>query len=169
MTLREDRVRLPDGHELDEYHVLEYPDWSCIVALTEDDQAILVEQYRYGIDRISLEFPAGALDEEENPLDAARRELLEETGYEASDWKSLGKMAVEPGRHTNYGHVFVAKGARKVAEPTLDATEDLCVRVVRACDLIGLVDEGRIIHGIHVAAVFWALQHRHISGVVPPE
>lgn len=156
MTLREDRVRLPNGRVLDEYHVAEYPDWACVLALTDGGEAVLVEQYRYGFDRVILELPAGVIDPGEDPAEAARRELREETGYEARDWVRLGALAVEPGRHTNYGHVFVARGCRCVAEPTPDGTEDLRVRLVPAADLPGLVEAGQIAHGVHAAAVFWA-------------
>lgn len=157
LTLREDRVRLPSGHVLDEYHVAEYPDWACVLALTDAGEAVLVEQYRYGIDRVLLELPAGAVDAGEDVAAAARRELLEETGYASDRWERLGRLAVEPGRHTNYGHVFVARGARRVADPAPDEAEDLRVRLVPARSLPDLVESGRIAHGVHAAAVFWAL------------
>ncbi len=157
MTLRVDRVQLPAGPVLDEYHVVEYPDWACALALTDDGDAVLVEQYRYGVGRALLELPAGMIDPGEDPEVAARRELLEETGYGARQWDALGRLAVEPGRHTNYGHLFVARGAHRVAAPALEATEDLRVRVVPARELPALVEAGEIAHGIHAAAVFWAL------------
>ncbi len=163
LRLRADRVRLPTGAEMDEFHVAEVPDWSLAVALTDDGQAVLVEQYRYPVDRTALEFAAGVIGEGETPLEAARRELLEETGYAADEWTALGPCAVEPARHTNYGHLFVARGARRVQAPALDETEDLQVRLVPAADLAGLIERGDIVHGLHVAAVFWAL-HR---GLLP--
>lgn len=156
MTLREDRVQLPNGQILDEYHVAEYPDWACVLALTDEGEAVLVEQYRYGIDRIILELPAGVIDAGEDPETAARRELLEETGYEAGALHALGRLAVEPGRHTNYGHVFVASGCRRVGLPSLDDSEDLRVRLVPAARLPELVESESIVHGVHAAAVFWA-------------
>ncbi|MEP0548221.1 MAG: NUDIX hydrolase [Rhodothermales bacterium] len=158
ITLRADHVRLPSGVEMEEFHVAEYPDWALAVALTEDGQAVLVEQYRYAVDRVGLEFAAGVVHAGEPPLEAARRELLEETGYVANEWTALGRCAVEPSRHTNYGHLFVARGARRVGAPQLDETEDLRVRLVDAGDLAGLVERGEIVHGTHIAAVFWAMQ-----------
>lgn len=156
MTLRVDRVQIPGGPTLDEYHVAEYPDWACVLALTDAGDAVMVEQYRYGIDRVLLELPAGAIDPGEEPLAAAQRELLEETGYRARQWRRLGQLAVEPGRHTNYGHLYVALGCEKVAEPDLDATEDLRLRQIPAGSLVRHVEAGDIAHGIHAAAVFWA-------------
>lgn len=157
LTLRADRVRLPTGAEIEEFHVAEVPDWALAVALTDDGQVVLVEQYRYAVDRTSLEFAAGVIGPDETPLEAARRELREETGYAADDWTALGPIAVEPARHTNYGHLFVARGAHRVGDPALDATEDLRVRLVDAAGLVGLVEQGRIVHGTHVAAVFWTM------------
>ncbi len=167
MTLREDRVRLPNGHVLDEFHVAEYPDWACVLALTDGEEAVLVEQYRYPIDRVRLELPAGVVDEGEALEAAARRELLEETGYQADAMHVLGRLAVEPGRQTNYGHVFVAPGVRRVAEPDLDASEDMRVRLVPADDLPRLVEGGEIVHAVHAAAVFWALHQGWISSAEP--
>ena len=160
MTLRVDRVRLPHGPVLDEFHVAEYPDWACVLALTPGGEAVMVEQYRYGIDRISLECPAGAIDGDEDPLAAAQRELLEETGYRADRWTPLGALAIEPARHTNYGHLFVAHDAERVAAPSLDEAEDLAVRLVPADRLPALVRAGEIVHGIHAAAIFRAAQDR---------
>lgn len=156
MTLRADRVRLPDGHVIDEYHVAEYPDWACVLALTDGGEAVLVEQYRHGVGRVLLELPAGMVDPGEDPAAAARRELAEETGYRARQWDRLGALAVEPGRHTNYGHVYVARGCERVAAPRLEPGEDLRVRAVPARTLPDLVERGEIAHGIHAAAVFWA-------------
>ena len=164
ITLRADRVRLPTGAEIEEFHVAEYPDWALAVALTEEGQAVLVEQYRYAVDHVGLEFAAGVIHGDEPPLNAAQRELLEETGYTADEWITLGRCAVEPARHTNYGHLFVARGARRVAAPSLDDTEDLRVRLVEASDLVGCVERGEIIHGTHVAAVFWAIQRGLLPG-----
>ncbi len=167
MTLREDRVRLPNGHVLDEFHVAEYPDWACTLALTDDGDAVLVEQYRYAIDRVRLELPAGVVDADETLEEAARRELLEETGYEAGEVHALGRLAVEPGRQTNYGHLFVAPGVRRVAEPDLDASEDVRVRLVPAHRLPDLVEGGEIVHAVHAAAVFWAVRQGWVPAAEP--
>ena len=155
MRLREDRVRLPSGHEIGAFHVTDYPDWSAVIAIDKKD-VVLVEQYRYGVDRLSVEFPAGAVDSGETPEATARRELLEETGYAAGRLIPLGALAAEPSRATNYGHFFVAPGARRVAEPAAEETEDLRVLTMPAAEVLQMADDGRFVHGLHAAATFWA-------------
>lgn len=154
LRLREDRVRLPSGLVLEEFHVTDLPDWAAVLALTPDGRAVVVEQYRYGIDRVTLELPAGALDAGESPLAAARRELREETGFEADDWTRLAVLAPEPSRSSGMAHLFLARNARQVSEATPDDSESLTVRLA---PVAGLLDEPAFEHAVHVAAVAIAL------------
>lgn len=156
MNLREDHVLLPNGTEIPEFHVLEYPDWSCILCRTPEGQFVLVEQFRHGIRKSSLELPSGMIEPEETPLEAARRELREETGYEAERWRLVGRCAPEPSKHTNYAYIFFADGAVRTGDPALDESEDLAVRLVDASELVAAADEGRLDHGIHLLGVHWA-------------
>jgi ADP-ribose diphosphatase len=158
MNLRSDHVRLPHGTELPEFHVLEYPDWAAVICIRADGRYVLVDQFRYGIGKSSLEFASGALDSGEEPEDGARRELLEETGYAAPRLEYLGAFAPDPSKHTNYAHLFVATDARQVAEPTPDAGEDLQVQVLTRAELDGAIASGRLIHGIHLTAMWMASQ-----------
>jgi len=156
MSLREDHVRLPGGAEMPEFHVVEYPDWSCVVCFDEKGRVVIVEQYRHGIGRSSMELPAGAADPGEDPLTAAKRELREETGYEAEEWAYLGRCAPEPSKHTNYAHLYVARGGRRNHEQQLDHGEEIRVHLVEPAEVLRLVEEGDLVHGIHLAALFWA-------------
>ncbi len=158
MNLRVDRVQLPDGTEIEEFHVVEYPDWACVVCLDREGHLVLVRQYRHGIGRTLLECPAGAVGPAEEPLAAAQRELLEETGYAAEEWIYLGRCAPEPSKHTNYAHLFVARGARPVQPPQLDHTEDLSVHRVPIEEAFRQAEDGDLAHGIHLTALFWARQ-----------
>ena len=157
LRLREDAVRLPTGAVLDPYYVLEYADWACVVPVTGEGRVVMVEQWRHGVGAVSLEFPAGAIDPGEGPESAARRELREEAGVEASALEPLGRVAVEPARHTNWAHLFLAWDVARSASVRPDPGEDLVVREVPLVDLRGLVAQGRIVHGAHVAAAFLAL------------
>ena len=156
MRLREDTVLLPSGKALDEFHVIEYPDWSCVYCLDEMGDVVLVEQYRHGVTRFSLELPAGELQPHEDPLEGAKRELLEETGYEASEWIYLGRCAPNPSKHTSYAHLFLATGGRRVGEQKLDGTEEIIVRLMHPEEVLGLAEQGGIVHGIHMTTIFWA-------------
>ena len=158
MRLRQDRVQLPNGAEIDEFHVLEYPDWVCVLCLTEEDEAVMVEQYRHGVAAFSLELPAGVIERGEEPLAAAKRELREETGYEATEWTLLGRCAQDPHRQNNFVYCFAARNARCVAEQQLDEGEAMVVRLLKTPRVVQAAQEGAIIHGIHLAALFWAEQ-----------
>lgn len=164
MSVREDRVRLPSGLELNEFHVVEYPNWVCILCLDTDGRVVLVEQYRHGIQRSSVELPSGAMNKKEEPLEAAERELREETGYEADEWHALGKCAPNPGKQSSFAHLFVARGARRTGDQQLDSTEAIRVRLVSPAELLGMADHGMIDHGIHLATLFWAVHRGFIVG-----
>ena len=164
LTLREDRVRLSNGATIDEYHVLELPDWVGTLALTDHGEIALVEQYRHGLGSPTLELPAGVIEPGEQPLDAARRELLEETGYAADDWLGLGALSPEPNRQNNRAHFFVARHARRVAEPNLDQCEQIETRLIPVTELLAQIASGRLLHAVHIAAILLAIQR----GLVEP-
>lgn len=156
MNLREDHVRLPHGVEMEEYHVLEYPDWTCIVAITEAGDLVMVEQYRYGIDEVTLELPGGAIQPDEPAAEAARRELQEETGYGGGEWSFVGKSAPDPSRHTNWAWFYVARGVERLGGQRLDDGEQIRVRIVPIKEALELALSGGLAHAVHVAALLWA-------------
>src|SRR5688572_4529264 len=96
LNVWEDRVRLANGREIDDFCVLESPDWAAVLCVTRDREIVLVRQYRHGIQGESLELPAGALEPSEAPLDAARRELLEESGHVSERWEPLLRASLDP-------------------------------------------------------------------------
>jgi 8-oxo-dGTP pyrophosphatase MutT (NUDIX family) len=156
LEVHEDRIRLANGREMAEFHVLDSPSWSSILCLTASDEVVLVRQYRHGIGRESLELPAGVIEPGEAPLAAAKRELGEETGYAAARWEPLLSVATEPSRHTVYAHFFCALAATPSVERALDESEDIEVVLVPRTELVGLIESGKIIHGVHVGAIFFA-------------
>lgn len=156
MNLREDHVRLPRGVEMEEYHVLEYPDWTCIVAVNRSNELVMVEQYRYGIDQVTLELPGGVVQPNEPPEEAARRELREETGFEGGEWSFVGKSAPDPSRHTNWAWFFVARGVEDLGRQQLDEEEQISVRTVPVDEALRLALSGEMAHAVHLTALLLA-------------
>ena len=127
LTVRHDQVRLPDGRINPEFYVLEYPDWVNVIAITEDGMFVLERQYRHGLGKTCYEIPAGVIEKGETPLEAAKRELQEETGYGEGEWETLMTVSGNCSTTSNLTHCFLAKGVRKVSSQHLDNTEDLSV------------------------------------------
>lgn len=163
IEIRQDRVKLSNGHEIDEFHVVHAPSWAAVLCVTEDADVVLVRQYRHGIGAESLELPAGVMDHGESPLEAAERELREETGYVSNEWTSLGAVATEPSRHTVVAHFFFAGRARATDGRALDSSEEMETVRVPASELVGLVERGEIVHGVHVGAILRAARR----GLIP--
>ena len=158
LQLREDRVRLGNGHEIDKFHVIHGPDWASVLCVTEASEVVLVRQYRHGIARASLELPAGVIEPHESPEEAARRELAEETGYESDDWVRIQSVSTEPARHTTQAHFFCARNARPTHAPAPEESEVLELVRVPLSDLPGLATDGSIVHGVQIGAILAAFQ-----------
>lgn len=155
LTLRQDRVRLPNGAVIEEYNVLEYPDWINVIAVTRDERVILIRQYRHGLGAVHYELPAGVCDPEDSgPEETARRELLEETGFGGGDWVPLMTLSANPGTHANLAHSFLATGVERIGDPRLEETEDLRVHLVGLDELRGVLTAGGIVQALH-AAPLW--------------
>ncbi len=156
LRVRQERVTLARGASIEEFHVIESPSWAATLALTADGDAVVVAQYRHGASGTSVELPAGVIDVDEEPLAAARRELLEETGYVSDAWEHLLTVDTEPARHTSRAWFYFAKNARRSGAPRQDETEDLEVRLLPAGDLVRSALHGGVRHGVHVGAILAA-------------
>jgi len=145
LTARRDHVKLPNGTENEEYYVLEYSDWVNVIALTTDGEMLLIRQYRHGIGETHLELVAGVVDPtDDTPLDAARRELMEETGYGGGTWYEFMVLAPNASAMNNHCHTFVAVGVERLSAQHLEPTEDIDVVLMsrsRVRELLACGDE----------------------------
>jgi ADP-ribose pyrophosphatase len=117
-------VLLPDGRVIPDWPWVIAPDYVNVVAETEGGQFLCFRQTKYGVEGTTLAVPGGYLEPDEDPLAGAQRELLEETGFEAAEWIHLGSYRVGANRGFGTGHLYLARGARRVAEPDADDLEE---------------------------------------------
>jgi 8-oxo-dGTP pyrophosphatase MutT (NUDIX family) len=138
------------------FYVLEGADWVNVVALTGTGDMLFVRQWRHGTGDETLEIPGGCVDPgDASPLEAARRELREETGFVSDDWTELGWVSPNPAIQANRCFTFLARACRKVGEPSPDGNEDLRVETIPEAEVPGLVRAGRIRHALVLAAFHW--------------
>lgn len=163
---RRSRRRSPrTGQEIG-FFLLDTPDWVNILPLTPDGQIVMIRQFRHGTDRVSLEIPGGLVDpHEKDPLEAAARELREETGFQAEHLEPIGVMSPNPAMMTNRCFSYLATGCHRVGDLVMDAGEDIEVVTVPVAELDDLLCRGEIDHAIVLATIaFWrARPPRHGS------
>ena len=139
-----------------EFYVFDASDWVNVVAITRDEQMVLVEQYRHGVRRTTLEIPGGMIDAEDATAEhAGRRELLEETGYATERWMHIGTVDPNPAIQSNRCHTFLALDVEQIADPSPDGNEELRLVLEPVSRIRSLVAEGRIDHALVVAALYW--------------
>jgi ADP-ribose pyrophosphatase len=156
LRLRQDRCVSPRTGAAHDLVVLEAPDWVNIVALTPDEQVVLIRQWRFGAREVTLEIPGGMVDPGEAPGEAARRELLEETGYAAAEWIELGSIQPNPAILNNRCHTFLARGCVVAGAQAQIETEDISVELQPLAAVPRLLADGAISHAL-VAVAFQRL------------
>jgi ADP-ribose pyrophosphatase len=158
-NVRIDTCELPDGKMLDGF-VLEFRDWVTIVALTSVHEVVLERQYRHGAQKVILELPGGTMDaEDETPMQAARRELLEETGYASDSFIQIGCVSPNPANHTNMIYTYLALDAEKVGSQNLDETEEIEVLLKPLDEVIAMAKNSELLQSMQVGALFFALAY----------
>jgi len=160
-TVRREELQLPNGTVIPEYWINEYRPWVNVVAVTENDDVLMVRQYRPGLGSVHFEIPAGTTDAEDTDIEiAGRRELLEETGYGGGRWSPLMTLSANPALQNNLTYTFLAEGVVPMAVPHTEASEDLRLHLVPARELEGMIDGGELIQALHVAPLLKFLLKR---------
>ncbi len=154
LTARRDHVRLPNGTEMKSYYVLEYPEFCNVIAITKDGMFVLEKQYRHARGITAYEIPAGCVEQGETPLEAARRELREETGYVGGEWRKLMTVCPNTSACTNSCHSFVAIGVEPTGNRQLEATEDIDVHLATRQTVLDMLEKDEFQQAMMVAALW---------------
>ena len=173
IDFRRSAYRFPDGSVFEPYYSYSRRDYVVIVACDTDGNYLCVRQFRQGIRKVTTEFPAGGIERKdgreygmagpqtEDALAAAKRELVEETGYESDEWEHLLTVPSNATIADNYAHLFTARNCRKVSGQSLDDTEFLKVKKFSAQEIEEMIATGEFPQAVHIAA--WLLERRRIE------
>jgi ADP-ribose pyrophosphatase len=152
--VREDFCERDDGRK-SSFFVIENPDWVNVIALNKNGEVVLIEQFRHGSEEIILELPGGIIDDGEEPLEAARRELLEETGFSSDNFVLLGKTHPNPAIQNNVIYHFLATNCEETAETDFDEHESVITKLASISETEKLIAAGEITHSLVVAAFYY--------------
>lgn len=157
LKARADKCLLPDGRVMEPYYIIELPDWTNMIIITKDEKMVLVRQYRHAKGTATLELPGGILEEGEEPMASAIREMREETGYVSTEVEFLFKISPNPAINNNTAYFFLATNAEKLAETSFDPYEDLIVETYGKAELIKLLEDNALQHGVQLGAIYKAM------------
>jgi ADP-ribose pyrophosphatase len=160
ISLRSDQCILPNGKLIEPYYVLEYSNWVNIVPITKNNEIVMIRQYRHGINDTILELPCGSIEPYDKfPLEAAKRELLEETGFGSDDFIRLCKLSPNPANHTNFSFSFIALNTVYLQSQNLDETEQIEVVILPIQEVKTMLENNKIIQSLHASALFYAFDY----------
>lgn len=152
-NVRLDWLENPRTCEVLQRLVLETPDWVNVVALTAEGRVVMVRQFRFGTGKITTEIPGGIVDPGETSGEAARRELLEETGYTTESWEYLGAVEANPAIQNNLCHHWLARNVVKNGQMDLGEGEDIAVMEMTLDEIKMEIREGRLLHSLALSAL----------------
>ncbi len=157
---REDKVQSPKTNQIHPVWVMDAPNWINIIPITSERKVILIKQYRFGSQKISLEIPGGMIDKGEKPKEAAIRELKEETGFTSKEVIKIGRVAPNPALMSNNTYSYVALNIKKTSNQNLDGMEDIEVLEVDLNDIPKLIQKGKIDHALVVSAFYFLEKYK---------
>lgn len=150
VRLSSEHVLLPNGVEIEDFYRVEITPYVTMFALTTDNKVAMVEHYKHGPQAVSLELPAGYIEPDDTPLQAAQRELLEETGLHSRAWQALGRQFIDGNRGCGWVHAFLARDCQRIAKTEHEATEIMSIHYKSLDEIYTLWRSQQI---INVAAI----------------
>lgn len=160
MTVRKDVCETEDGHIVDPYFALEFADWVQVLAFDKNRNVLITKQYRHGIQKVIYGLPTGFTEStDSNPLESAKRELIEETGYDSDNFIKTGELFPNPAIQNNRVHCYAAFDVKKIKEPDFDHSERITAEFMTVDNLMKMISDGTFSHALHVAGVYVTLQH----------
>lgn len=157
-----DDVILPQGREIPDFYKVTIKDCAAIVAITPDNHIILKKEYRHCYGKELIEVPAGVLEDGEDLIQTAKRELEEETGYVGKKWTYLGKTVESSAKLTNYMYIYLAEDCEKISSQNLDYGEDIEVIEVSLNEAIEMIMNNEIICNSSIGAILKAVRMKSI-------
>lgn len=157
-----------DGRHGD-FYVAHAPDWVTVIPVTSEGKILLVNQFRFGIRELSWEFPGGVIDEGEDFIRAAVREVAEETGYRGNEPIVLGNAASNPAIFNNRCHFVLIENCRKTEETNFDANEEIEMKLATPAEVLELARSGQMKHALMLTALAKALLLRPDIFAPPPK
>ena len=154
LNVRQDEVLLPTGTIIPSWFVMEFPNWINVIAITKEGDFVMIDQYRHALGETHYELVAGVVDEGETPLQAAQRELSEETGFGGGNWQQFMMLSPNPTNHTNISYTFLATDVELISEPHQEPSEDIHIHILTQQEVEQLLHDGEIIQALH-AAPLW--------------
>ena len=166
LSVRQECVELPSGKQIPTWYVMEFPDWINVIAITKDGKMVMEDQYRHALGETHYELVAGVIDPGETPLEAAKRELSEETGYEGGEWSLFMTLSPNPTNHNNLSYTFLATGVEKVREQHQEETEDIHVDILDPSQVLEMLQDGEMIQALHAAPLWrwFAINKENLFG-----
>lgn len=162
-TVRREHVELPNGNQIKDYYIYEYPDWVNVIAITKEQQFVFVKQYRHGLGITAMELCAGVKEvEDADPMISAQRKLLEETGYGKGNWSQFMTISANPGTNTNTVYCYIATEVEKIADQQLEPSEDITVHLLSLDEVKQLLLDNKIIQATQVAPLWKYMAENHL-------
>ena len=160
LSIREECVKLPNGVVIPSWYIFEFPDWINVIAITKEGRFVIIDQYRHAVQTTNYELVAWVVDKGETPIQAAKRELLEETGYGKGQWSYFMHLSPNPTNHNNTSHTFLVKGVERISDQHLEKSEDIRVHLFTSIEVEQMLKENLIIQALHVAPLYKYLHER---------